>query len=56
MRGIARRLGRNGGKIELFRQFTRGLHGLERRDDLADEMTVGIHAPGIAESAPFVIR
>ena len=46
VRRIARRLGGDGGKIELFRQFAGRLHGAERAFDLADEMAVGVHAAG----------
>ena len=41
--------------VEATREM-RGLLAALGRDDLADEMTVGIHGAGIAESAPFVIR
>ena len=40
---IARRLGRDGGKIELRRQFAGRLHGTQGGLDLADEMAVRVH-------------
>ena len=53
MRRIARRLGGDGGKIELFRQFAGRLHGFQRADDLADEMAVGVQIGGVLPIREF---
>ena len=56
VRRVARRLGGDGGKVEVFGQLAGGLHGFQGRDDLADEVTIGVHARGIAHSSNFVTR